>query len=74
VGEHDLSSGDDLSPDPVVLAHLHALVERLALTTASRLAPRTESERHRLAYGHALGHGCCRPADELELSKASESR
>ena len=51
---------DDLSPDPAVLAHLAALVERLSLTTAARVGCLTESERHRLATGHRLRHGCCR--------------
>lgn len=55
---------DDLSPDPAVVARLHRLVAQLGLVTASRLAPHTEAERHRLATGHKLSYGCCarRPA------------
>ena len=52
----------DLLPRPETLARLHAIVAQLGLVKASLLAPLTESERHELAHGHRLAHGCCRRA------------
>jgi hypothetical protein len=50
----------DLSPDPARVDELRRLVDRYGLVTASRLAPHTEAERHLVATGHRLAHGCCR--------------
>jgi hypothetical protein len=61
-----LEGPDQLSPDPDALAHLQALVDRLGLTVASRLAPRTVSEAHRAVTGHPLRFGCCRDARAAE--------
>lgn len=59
---------DDLSPDPARVAELRALVLRYGLVNASRLAPRTESERHLLETGHRLALGCCRELDRPEAA------
>lgn len=54
----------DLAPDPTVLQLLRDVTRRYGIATAARLRPSTESERHFLATGHALGFGCCRRLPE----------
>ena len=68
--DHD---GDDLSPDPAVLARLHALVDELGLVNASRLAPISVAEQHRLATGHRLSFGCCRARPSMAAGDVSGS-
>lgn len=57
---------EDLLPGPEALARLRALTLMCGLTSASRLAPRTEADRHLLTHGHRLCLGCCKRSWELE--------
>ena len=56
----DREMHEDLLPGPEALARLRVLVDMCGLVSASRLAPTTVSEAHRVSHGHPLSFGCCR--------------